>query len=88
MTMLQEPLIHSHITDILPEWHPLAFGHVFCDKCKESLHASNNECMQTWIESGAGNHCMRCFYLLADGDAAVLEDELGLKTPMLEDVIT
>lgn len=25
------------------------------------VHASNNECMQTWVETGEGAYCIRCF---------------------------
>lgn len=71
-----EPLIHSHITDVLPDDHPLAHETIFCGGCTEMLHASNNECMQTWVESGAGAHCLRCFTLSIGGP--VLEDGLAL----------
>jgi hypothetical protein len=60
--MNKEPIIHSHITDVLPENHPLAYEDVFCDICKKTmLHASNNECMQTWLETEDGNFCTKCF---------------------------
>ena len=58
---MNEPLIHSHITDCLPDTHPLRNSSVYCNKCKEMLHASNNECMQTWIEADKGNYCTQCF---------------------------
>jgi hypothetical protein len=70
-----EPLIHSHITDELPDAHPLAYKTVDCDKCDVMVHASNNECMQTWVESGKGNYCLACFVSLTDG---VLEAEHAL----------
>ncbi len=57
----KEPLIHSHITDLLLDEHPLAYKNVFCDICKDMLHAANNECMSTWVESGKGNFCLLCF---------------------------
>lgn len=60
---LREPLIHSHITDCLPDWHPLANKHVFCKKCGVMVHAINNECMQTWLETEFGNYCTSCFKL-------------------------
>lgn len=56
-----EPLIHSHITDILDTNHPLADCDIFCEHCSVMLHAYNNECMQTWVESGLGNMCFKCF---------------------------
>lgn len=71
---MNEPLIHSHITDGLPNSHPLAYESVNCAACCESLHAANNECMQTWVESGRGNFCLACFAV----DGEVLDDTSGL----------
>ena len=70
---MREPQIHSHITDVLADEHPLAYDHVECVVCKELVHAANNECMQTWVESGSGNYCLKCFAdhgtVLEDGEA-------------------
>jgi hypothetical protein len=77
--MTGEPQIHSHITDILPTDHRLAFTAIYCGSCKAMLHAFNNECMTTWVESGLGNFCLACFAALPDSDA--LEDEAGLPIP-------
>lgn len=62
---LGEPKIHSHMTDELPGDHPRAYDCIMCDAegCKNMLHASNNECMQTWIETDNGNFCTDCFKL-------------------------
>lgn len=72
---MSEPKIHSHITDELPQNHPLAFSCIYCDSLNclsregsAMLHASNNECMQTWVESGIGNYCIRCFVNLKFDD--------------------
>jgi len=73
--MTIEPKIHSHLTDVLPESHPLAQEEVFCAECGEMVHAANNECMQTWVETGAGAYCLRCFARAA-GD--VMDDKWGL----------
>jgi hypothetical protein len=73
---MKEPLIHSHILDVLPDSHPLSGSVVVCDRCEASLHMSNNECMQTWVETGIGNFCLKCF-CIAGG--ATLEDNLALK---------
>lgn len=76
-TAVTEPLIHSGITDTLPQDHPLAYEPVYCDSCSRCatmLHASNNENMQTWVEiSGTskwrGNYCLPCFVRIdQDGD--------------------
>lgn len=48
--MRREPVIHSLITDQLPEDHPLAFEEVFCSKCDSLVHFANNECMTMWVE--------------------------------------
>jgi hypothetical protein len=72
---MDEPRIHSHITDALPENHPLAYKDVRCQGCSDFLHAANNECMQTWIETGRGNLCLGCF---AHEAPDTLDDDWGL----------
>jgi hypothetical protein len=57
----KEIVIHTNISDALPENHPLAYKTVCCDKCGETLHAVDNECMQTWFETDQGNYCANCF---------------------------
>ena len=74
---MQEPKLHSHIEDVLPDEHPLAFECVICSTCGVMLHASNNEGMQTWIVTGAGNFCVSCFSKIPDVSA--LDDEYGLR---------
>ncbi len=73
----QEPLIHSGVTDVLPEDHPLAYTSVCCDNCSYHgtlLHYAINENMQTWVEilgegKWQGNFCLPCFALIdQDGD--------------------
>lgn len=60
--MRVDPVLHSHITDVLPEKHPLAYKSVYCAKCRTMVHAGNNECMMTWIECGiSDNWCLSCF---------------------------
>lgn len=74
-----EPQIHSHIEDRLPEFHRLAFKQVRCDTQKpfhdELLHAANNECMQTWVETGQGNFCWEC---ACDRIKNVIDERLAL----------
>jgi hypothetical protein len=67
----QEPLCHSHLTDGLPDDHPLAWQQVHCERCSELVHAANNECMQTWFEFEGHVACAPCFgdYLCLFGDA-------------------
>jgi len=47
-----EAVMHSHRSDVLHEDHYLAHEMVHCDACPNDrmVHASNNECMQTWFE--------------------------------------
>lgn len=68
MTVLREPLLHTGITDVLPDDHPLAWTTVYCHntQCREMLHAGNNENMQPWVESGCGHHCLHCFADITD----------------------
>lgn len=57
-----EPLIHSDITDCLPENHPLAYETIYCKSCGEMIHCGNNECMQTWVEIDLKTYyCLNCF---------------------------
>lgn len=57
----REPLLHSGITDCLPDDHPLAHESVYCQECKEMVHAFNNENMQAWFETEQGPFCLKCF---------------------------
>lgn len=56
-----EPLVHSHLTDTLPDAHPLVGHNVYCKCCNAMLHCENNECMQTWLELPSGAYCTRCY---------------------------
>ncbi len=69
-----EPNIWSHLTDELPSDHPLAREQVYCRRCRALVHAFNNECMQTWVETGKGPYCLACF--AAEG-GEVLEERDG-----------
>lgn len=56
-----EPRIWSHITDCLPEDHPLrAHPALACGVCGHGVHV-DNECMDTWVETGRGIYCFGCF---------------------------
>jgi hypothetical protein len=64
----EEPIVHSHHIDVLPEDHPKAYESVRCERCNVMVHAFNNECMTTWIEWGTHIMCGRCFSpLLCEG---------------------
>ena len=72
---LKDPILHTHVEDCLPDEHPLAFESVDCVRCQDMVHASNNECMQSWVETGKGAYCVVCFAAETDG---AVEDEFGL----------
>ena len=61
-----EPLIHSGLTDVLDDTHPLAHETIYCGTpaCTEMLHHCINENMQTWVEAPKGNYCLPCFTTL------------------------
>ena len=78
VSLFPEPIIHSHITDGLPENHPRAYptetDGIFCEACRKMVHAVNNECMQTWIEWGEHICCGKCFgYILSYGGGVLNE---------------
>jgi hypothetical protein len=76
-TWRREPRIHSHVTDRLPDRHPLARCRVHCDRCESLLHLQSNSCMRTWIETGRGNFCLRCFVHAAGGATPDSRSELA-----------
>jgi len=79
---MQEPKIHSHIEDCLPDNHPKALEDIHCENCTDLVHANNNECMQTWIETGKGAYCFHCFSEMTRNK--YLTNELALPNPSLK----
>lgn len=75
---MREPLIHSDIEAELPAVHPLAHDTINCATCGNMLHHCINENMRTWVETGKGNYCLRCFAALPDVEAIGEEDGYGL----------
>jgi hypothetical protein len=73
-----DPILHSHIEDGLPDDHLQAWQQVRCNVCWALVHAGNNECMSTWVETGEGAFCIKCFANIQDVD--VLEYEYGIAT--------
>ncbi len=76
-----EPKIHGHIEDLLEKNHPLAFKSVHCKDCESLVHAANNECMSTWVETGIGNYCLRCFIKMLNKRDCIecFDDDLALE---------
>lgn len=75
-----DPILHSHIEDCLEDDHPWAFQMIKCEGCGELVHASNNECMQTWLEIYLGggkrvSYCVNCFKI-TEVISDYLEDNL------------
>jgi hypothetical protein len=70
-----EPLIHSHLTDALPDDHKQAHQSVYCIECNTLCHASNNECMTTWIEYKGHCYCGQCFASILINNDGCLEDD-------------
>lgn len=77
---MKDPIIHSRISGELPDDHPLAFTEVTCPNCGQVLHEMTNYCVQTWVETGAGNFDFSCWIdLVADmGHGKQLGDDWGL----------
>lgn len=72
---MRDPVLWSHASDCLPDDHPLAWRGASCTGCGCLVHAANNECMQTWVETGKGAYCLACF---ASATQKVVEPEWGL----------
>ena len=72
-----EPQLHSHVVDRLQNANPLAQARVRCDRCESLLHLPSNSCMRTWVETGQGNFCVRCFVLAAGGFVPADPSHLG-----------
>ena len=77
---MKEPLIHSHLQDCLPLTHCLCHEDIFCDMCNVMIHAHNNECMQTWLETSSGNFCTKCFPITDLIQNIPLKNKKGLKS--------
>ena len=59
----QEPLLHTFVEDIIPDWqNDKLVESIYCKECEKMLHCTtNNECMNIWIETKGGNFCLECF---------------------------
>lgn len=63
-TFITEPKIWGFVNDFLPNDHKLAWECLHCSKCSCLIHAGYNEVMSTWIETGKGNYCIKCFIII------------------------
>lgn len=57
---MQEPRLHTALTDVIPDDHPWAWKSVFCVWCGQMVHGIPNECMDNWAETGLGPLCLSC----------------------------
>lgn len=65
ITIRPEPKIHSDINECgsLTSEHPLFDTTIYCIKCCLQVYDSyHHECDATWVETGKGNFCLKCFY--------------------------
>lgn len=71
--MVFEPVLHSHITDGLPDTHLLACRDVWCCKCDRLVHDDRNLCRFAWFEWLGFAICFDCFakYCYEDGVVSV-----------------
>ena len=78
--MMIDPVLHTHVEDLLPDSHRLASETVYCQfgGCGMMLHCENNECMTTWVETGKGNFCLKHFTQLLQTQGS-LDDDWGLE---------
>jgi hypothetical protein len=70
--MKQEPKIHSDISNSntimnecspLPDNHPLVSEKIYCKTCVIQVYDGTcRENDTTWVETGNGNYCLKCFY--------------------------
>lgn len=71
LQILGEPMIHSGLTGVLDERHPLAHTSVYCSgpDCRAMLHCECNENVLTWVEAPKGNYCLPCFARLDEAES-------------------
>ena len=59
-TWKTEPVLHTHVTDGLPDDDPRAQESIVCIECKCLVHAFPNECMTAWADTDDGPLCLIC----------------------------
>ena len=55
-----EPVLHTFITDGLPDDDPRAWDSIPCVRCAGTVHSIPNECMDLWADTEAGPMCRWC----------------------------
>ena len=57
-----EPVLHTFITDGLPDDDPRALESIYCTDCKVMVHSIPNECMKNWADTESGPLCLVCLH--------------------------
>ena len=55
-----EPVLHSHVTDCLPDDDPRAQTSIRCVMHGGVVHSIPNECMTAWADTEDGPLCLDC----------------------------
>lgn len=55
-----EPVLHTFISDSLPDDDPMAWNSIYCIDCRGLVHSIPNECMSPWASTEAGPMCWGC----------------------------
>jgi len=55
-----EPVLHTFISDCLPDDDPRAWMSIRCVDCRDVVHSIPNECMSPWADTEAGPMCWGC----------------------------
>jgi len=55
-----EPILHTFVSDSLPEEDSRAWVSIKCVDCAGTVHSIPNECMTPWADTEAGPMCWDC----------------------------
>lgn len=55
-----EPVLHTFISDCLPDDDPRAWMSIRCVDCRGVVHSIPNECMSPWADTESGPMCWGC----------------------------
>jgi hypothetical protein len=59
-TWTTEPVLHTHVTDGLPDDDPRAWESIYCIVHGGLVHSIPNECMTAWADTDDGPMCLAC----------------------------
>jgi hypothetical protein len=55
-----EPVLHTFITDSLPDDDPRAWQSIYCTDCKMLVYSSPKETRHAWADTESGPLCLVC----------------------------